>query len=192
MSFDKLFQVLSAIHPVSPKYKSAVEKEITPLSLPRNHVLLEAPKISDHVYFLDSGFAMSFTYIDGIKCIDHFWRAGQIVMSARSFFERTPSVEFIQLMEKSEVLCLSHASVMRLFEEFPEANFIYRVVMNQYYEQCKEKFRDMHHLTAEQRHQKLLHQFPGVEQIIPQEYIASYLGITPQSLSRIKRKRPRS
>jgi CRP-like cAMP-binding protein len=151
-------------------------------------LLLEAPKISEHVYFLDTGFAMSFTYVDGLKYIDNFWRAGQIVMAAKSFFERVPSLEFIQLMEKSEVLCISHASVMQLFGQFPEANFIYRVVMNQYYEQCKEKFRDTHYHTAEQRHQKLLTLYPQIEQIISQEHIASYLGITPQSLSRIKRR----
>src|SRR5437879_8706090 len=116
MIFDRLFQVLSAIHPFSEKFKSAVEKELILLSLPKNYMLLEAPKISEHVYFLDTGFAMSFTYVDGVKYIDNFWRAEQIVMSAKSFFERMPSLEFIQLMEKSEVLCISHASVMKLFE----------------------------------------------------------------------------
>jgi CRP-like cAMP-binding protein len=190
MNFDRLFHVLSAIHPVSEKFKSAVEKELIPLSLPKNHLLLEAPKISEHAYFLDTGFAMSFTYINGEKCIENFWRKEQIVVSAKSFFERVPSLEFIRLMDQSEVFCISHASVMQLFSEFPEANFIYRVVMNRYYEHMKEKIRDMHYLTAEQRHEKLLKTFPGIEQIISQEFIASYLGITPQSLSRIKRQKP--
>ncbi|MBS1682211.1 MAG: Crp/Fnr family transcriptional regulator [Bacteroidetes bacterium] len=192
MNFDRLFQVLSSMHPISEKFRDAIQKELVPLSLPRNHLLLEAPNISEHAYFINSGCAMSFTYSNGEKCIEEFWQARQIVVSAKSFFERAPSLEFIQLIERSEVFCIGHASVMRLLDEFPEANFIQRVVMNQYYEFSKQKIRDMNYLTAEHRHEKFLRSFPGIEQIVSQEYIASYLGITPQSLSRIKRKRASS
>ena len=188
MNLDRLLQALSAIHPVSESLKAAIEKELVSLSLPKDYLLLEAPKISRHVYFLDSGFAMSFTYVNGEKCVDNFWNAGQIIISARSFFEQVPSLEFIQLTEKSDVMYFSHDGVAA----FPEASTIYRIVMTQYYEQAKEKFRDMHQLSAEQRHEKLLKQFPRVGQMVSQEYIASYLGITPQSLSRIKRRRSRS
>ena len=189
MKFDQLFQVLSAIHPVSEKFKSAIKKELTPLSLPKNYLLLEPPRIAEYAYFLNKGFAMAYTFGNGQKCIEGFWQSGQIVMSAKSFFEQVPSLEFIQLMEKSEVLCISYAGVQQLFEAFPEAHFIYGVVMNQYYEQSKERIRDVHQLNAEQRHEKLLSRFSNIEQTISQEHIASYLVITPQSLSRIKRQR---
>lgn len=189
MSFDRFFQVLTGINPISEKFRNAIEKELIPLSLPKNHLLLEAPKVSDHVYFLQSGFAMSFAYVEGQKLVDRFWKPEQIIMSPKSFFEQVPSLEFIQLMESSEVLCINHKNVMQLLEEFSEANFIYRVVMNQYYEQSREKFMDMRQLTAEARHSKLTRTYSRLEQIISQEFIASYLGITPQSLSRIKRQR---
>jgi hypothetical protein len=59
--------------------------------------------------------------------------------------------------------------------------------MNQYYENSRERTHDMQHLNARERYQKLLANFPQIEQIIAQEFIASYLGIAPQSLSRLKR-----
>lgn len=169
-------------------FRDALEKELIPLSLPKNYLLLEAPRIADHAYYLDRGFAITYTFIQGEKQIDDFWQSGQIIFSPKSLFEQIPTVENIQLIEPSEVICISYKSIMRLFELFPEANFIYRSVMNQYYDHARERIRDMKLLGAADRYMNLLHSFPGIEQFIPQEYIASYLGITPQSLSRIKRK----
>lgn len=185
---EKLFQVLSGIHPLSDNFKKAIEKEVTHLSLPAHYLLLEAPKVSEHAYFLKDGFAMSYTYFKGRKQIDDFWNAGRIVFSATSFFEQVPSREFIELMVPSEVLCVSHESVMRLFSTFPEAHFIYRVTMNQYYEHCRERIRDLQYMTGVERYEKLHTTYPQIEQVVSQEHLASYLGIAPQSLSRIKRR----
>lgn len=192
MDTQKLFDFFSSIHPVTETFKSACEKELTPLSLPRDYILLEAPKISEHSYFLDTGFAMSYTFIKGKKQIESFWPEGQMIISPKSFFEQVPSHEFIQLMQQSDVLCISYAGVLRLFKHFPEAQYIYRVIMNQRYETCRERGRDMQDLIARDRYKKVRMTFPHIEQIIPQEYIASYLGITPQSLSRIKRNKRRT
>jgi CRP-like cAMP-binding protein len=160
---------------------------MTRLSLPRNYVLLEAPNVSDHAYFLESGFAMSYTFVKGKMQIEKFWASGEIIFSAKSFFEKVPSTEFIKLMVQGDVLFISYAAVQRLFDYFPEANFIYRVIMNQYYEHCRDRIHDMQHLSSTERYHKLTSTFPAIEQVISQEHIASYLGIAPQSLSRIKR-----
>jgi len=188
MNTDRLFQVLSAIHPLSEKFNKAIRKELTHLSLPKDYLLLEAPRIAEYVYFLDSGFAMSYTFMKGEKQVEAFWLSGQILLPAKSFLERVPSEEFIQLMEQSEVFCISYAGFSRLFDAFPEANVIARVVINQYYESSRDRIREMKHLTAMQRYARLVTTFPGIEQVISQEFIASWLGITPQSLSRIKRR----
>ena len=192
MSTDKLFRVLSAITTLTPEFKIAIEQELTLLSLPKQYMLLEAPKIATHAYFIIDGFAMCYTFVKGNKQIECFWKAGQIMFSAKSFFEQVPSKEFIQLMVQSDVLCISYASVMRLFGAYPEAHFIYSVVMNKYYEQSRQRVRDLQQLNAIERYEKLLATFSNIEQLIPQEQIASYLGITPQSLSRIKRRKDNS
>ena len=131
---------------------------------------------------------MSYTFMEGEKQVEGFWISGQILVPAKSFFEQVPSAEFIQLMEQSEVLCMSYAGVSRLFDAFPEANSISRAVINQYYENSLGRIRDMQRLTSMQRYARLINTFPRIEQVVPQEYIASWLGITPQSLSRIKRR----
>lgn len=192
MNLERLFQVLSAMHPLSEDFKQALQKEIVHLSLPKDFFLLEAPKVSDHAYFIDQGFALSYTFIRGKKQIERFYASGHIVVSLKSFFEQVPSMEFIQLMEHSDVLHISHSSLLKIFDHFNEANVICRMVMNQYYEQCRERVNDMQHLNAPERYKKLHKSLPRIEQVVPQEYLASYLGIAPQSLSRLKKRLGRS
>lgn len=191
MNTDRLFSVLSAIHPISFEFRRAIERVVVPLSLPRYHLLLEATEISECAYFLDDGFAMSYTFVKGKKQVDWFWNSGQIMVSVRSFFEQVPSQEFLQLRRDSELLCVTHDSVMDLFRTFPEAHFIYRVIMNQYYEHSRERTRDLQHLTASERYDKMTRYFPHIEQYVTQKHIASYLGIAPQSFSRLKRRKAR-
>ncbi len=189
MNVEQLFNMLSAIHPLTADFKKELEKELVHLSLPKNHLLLEAPRISDHVFFLERGFAMGYSFVKGKRQIDSFWTTGQMIISVKSFFEQLPAKEFIQLIEQSEVLCISYASVLRLMDKFPESHFIWRGITNQYYEYCRDRIHEIQFMSAEERYLKLLGNYPGIEQFIPQDHIATYLGITPQSLSRIKRKR---
>lgn len=188
MSPEGLFNVLGAFHPLSDEFKIALEKELIPMSLPKHHILLEAPKISTHAYFLDDGFAMSYSFYNGKKVTEEFWKSKQIMVAFESFFEQTPSSVFIQLMRKSDIFCISHASVQKMFEAHPEAQRIYRGIMNRHYSQSLTRIRDMQRLKASKRLEKLLAIFPDIEMIASQGAISSYLGITAQSLARIKRK----
>ena len=192
MNTDALFKVLSAIHPISEDFKASLKEELIPLSLPKNYLLLEAPRIAEFVYFIENGFAMSYTFQEGKKLTEAFWKSGQIMTSANSFFEQVLSMEYIQLVEKSELLCVSRAGVQRLFDQHREAHFLYHKIMNKHYVHCRARIHDIQLLSASQRFETLLKLFPDIEQAITQESIASYLSITPQSLSRLKRERKNS
>ncbi len=187
MSFNSLFKVLESFCPISPELQRAIIKEMTPLSLPRNYLLHEAPRIADYAYFIVSGYATSFFYHKGKRRIQSIWIAGEIMFLPTSFIERVPSTEHIELAEDSELICISFPSVIRLFNDFPETNTIYRKVINRYLDTNKQRLIDLDLLTAKERFNKLLSMLPDIEQILPQEDLASYLNITPQSLSRIKR-----
>lgn len=192
MNTEKLFLVLSSIHRVSRDFREAIEKKITALSLPANHMLLEATRISECAYFLEEGFAMAYTFIDGKKQVEWFWNSGQILISTRSFFEQVPSQEFIQLRTACKLFCITHPAVLELFHTHDEAHFIYRVIMNQYYEQSRDRIRDLQNLTAHDRYEKLIGTIPRVEQYVSQEDIASYIGIAPATFSRLKGRKRRS
>lgn len=189
MLSEKLYTALSAIKPISERFRKALDKEITSMKLPRNYVLLEAPRVADHTFFLESGFALSYSFINGKKQVENFWQEGEFILPSRSFFERVPSGQFIMLVQESEVLHISYSSVMKLLTTFPVAQHIARTVMNDNQEKYRERIVEIQHIQAGARYTKLIHDYPMIEQFVSQEDIASYLGITPQSLSRIKRKR---
>lgn len=188
MSIARLFNVLAGYYPLSEGFKKALEKEMIPLSPIKNHVLLEAPNISTHAYYLVDGFALSYSFHESKKITEAFWNPGEIIVSFESFFEQVPSMESIQLLKKSEVLYISYASVMKLLEAFPEAQWICRAIIIKHYTQCRARIHDMQRLSAHQRFEKLLRAYPDLELIVSQDAIASYLGITAQSLARMKRK----
>lgn len=184
---DTLFELLSKINVLSETFKEALRKELIPISLPKNHILLEAPKIAQHLYFIKNGFAMSYNFHEGRRVVENFWQSNEVITSTNSFIEQIPSKEFVQLMENSDLLCISYAGAQRILQEFPEAQNTYHILLNRHYENCRKRIQEMQRLSAPERFTKLLTTYRHVEQIIPQDAISSYLGITPQSLSRIKR-----
>lgn len=183
----KLIEVLESIEPLSPEFKEALKRAILLTTLPKNYMLLELAKVAEHAFFLNSGYAMAYRFLHGKKHIEEFYNESRIIVSPKSFFERTPSLEAIQLLEESQVIHISYESVMSLLHTYPEAHRIYQVTMNVYYEESRNRIHDLQHLSAVERYEKLHAAFPRIEQLVPQEYIASYLGIAPQSLSRLKR-----
>lgn len=188
MSSKKLFTLLSSIHPISDAFKTAIDQEINLLSLPKNHTLLESPRISDQAWFLENGFAMSFTYDERGIQVENFWQSGQIILSVKSLLSQVPAKENIRLLAPSKVVVINYRGLQRLFKAFPEACIIFEAIMTEYYEQSRERAQDIRSMRAVERYKKLLVDFPGIEQMVSQEHIASYLGIAAQSLSRIKRK----
>lgn len=188
MYSDKFISLFESNHPLSESFKVAIKNELTPISYPKNHILFEAPKIADHIYFLAEGFAMSYTFIESIKVVNRFWESGQLALSTTSFLEQKPSYEFIYLTMPSEVLHLSYQSLEQLCASYPESHLIYQALLRQEHTFYSHRTHDILQLNAIERYKKLLDDHPGIEQRVAQEHIASYLGITPQSLSRIKRK----
>jgi CRP-like cAMP-binding protein len=182
-----LLDVLTHIHPMSDPFKKALQQEVTVLSLPKHHYLLEAPRVSDYVFFIDSGFATTFTYHQGKRQVEQFWPAGSIVLSVQSFLEQVPSKEFIQLEAASNVLYLHHSRLLQMVQDFSEASHIGRIMVSRYYDHCRERVHDFRNLDARARFLKMRHRYASIEQIVSQDTIASYLGVAPQSLSRIKR-----
>jgi CRP-like cAMP-binding protein len=182
-----MFQELAAICPLSGGFKDALLAELSELSLPKDHYLLQAPQVSDQVYFMLEGFAFSFIFVDRVRRVEWFWKKNQCIISPRSFFEQKPAREFIRLARDSELLCISYKSIEKLLDDFSEARSIHRVIMNKYFENSRQRIREMQQLNADDRFRRLIIHYPSIEQLVSQESIASYLGITPQSLSRIKR-----
>ena len=187
MNRHNLIDVLSAIHPLSPTLQQSIIDALIPAVFPRNHILLDVPSVADFVYFIESGMAMAYSIDNKRKIVDCFWQSGQIMTSVSSFCGEIPTTVTIQIMSDADLLCMSRAALHSLLDKHHDIHLLYHKIVARYHKKCQKRIQDIQRKSAANRFETLVKAYPDLEQFVPQENIASYLGITPQSLSRIKR-----
>lgn len=189
METDRLFELLARIQPLTANFKKALAKELRFVTYPKGHYLLQSLSIATHAYYLEKGFAVAYHYYDNKKIVTSFWQSGEIIVSPKSFFEQSRSNENIQLTIDSELHSISYQSVTKLFETLHITNILSQLILSRCHAKSEGRNIDLYNLDAWKRYLKLLKQYPGIEQHVSQDFIASYLHVTPQSLSRLKQKR---
>ena len=157
-------------------------------SLKKGDIFLKAGKVSDEYLFLESGFIRSFLLdTEGNEITLNFYSGGNVVYEVASFFQRVPSQESFQALTDCTAWALTYADLNRLFHEVPEFREMGRTLLVKGFISFKMRTLSMINQTAEQRYETLLKTQPEVFQHAPLKYIASYLGVTDSSLSRIRK-----
>lgn len=103
-----------------------------------------------------------------------------------SFIVQKPSFEFVQALEDSDLLQMSYSALQNLYVTFPETERIGRIITENYYIKLEERILNLQFKTAKERYQKLLSSKPTLLLRAPLGQIASYLGISQETLSRIR------
>lgn len=159
------------------------------LSIPSKTVLLEMGKVADRIYLIRKGCMRLFFYNEGKDITFQFFFEGDFVASFDSLYKGTPSQFSLESIEPSEVLFIKKEDFYQKIESNPSLRMLYE-------EKIIERFSFYLHLflsriknTPQQRYEELLKEYPNIIQRVPQNLIASYLGITPVSLSRIRNRR---
>jgi len=154
----------------------------------RKEFLLEYGKVCKNAYFIASGLIRYYHIIDGEEVTGQFFFEGSWYSDYESFLLGAPSEQNIQALEKSEVAILSKAALQKLYDELPKFERFGRIMAENAFIGLRKRTEIYTHLSAEERYLKLLKQRPKVIERVPQHYIASYLGMKPQSLSRIRKR----
>ena len=164
-------------------------EEVEVLSIPSKTMLLEEGKIADKLYFIRKGCLRLFFYNEGKDITFQFFFEGDFVASFDSLYKGTPSLFSLESIESSEVMFIKKEDFYNEIENNSSLRKVYE-------EKIIERFSFYQHLflsriknTPQQRYEELLKEYPNIIQRVPQHYIASYLGITPVSLSRIRNRR---
>ncbi len=150
-------------------------------------LILEDGKICTKLYFLESGFLRYFINRDGEEVTKYFTEPPYAFTSQRSFNNNTPTNDNIQALEDSVVWEIDRADALELLKLPNWSEFVRKLVQEvQFY--TEEILETLQNDTAEERYIKMIEQNSVLLQKVPQKHIASYLGIAPQSLSRIRKK----
>ena len=185
---DGLVNILRQYHPVSPTLALELSTVVFYVSKPGDIVLVRPPEVPEHLYFIISGFAMAFTHFDQRRYVESFYKEGQVIF-VKEFLSQSPASVTIVTTRQSEMIALSFHHFSRLVESVAEANSAYRELLAGFVKDLLTRIKELQTLDAFQRFEKLRERYANIERLAPQEAIASYLGIAPPSLSRIKRTR---
>jgi CRP-like cAMP-binding protein len=160
-----------------------IEKEFS-----RNEMVLTEGKVCNEYHFLCSGFMRSWTTdLEGRDVTTAFYPEKQIVCELLSFFKRIPSQENIQALSDCNTLTITFEQLNHAFHSLPEFREMGRSILVNFYADLKQRMLATLQQTAEQRYKHLITTAPEVFQHASLKHIASYLGITDTSLSRIRK-----
>jgi CRP-like cAMP-binding protein len=165
---------------------SEIESCLVRKEVKKEQLILEEGKVCKHLYFLKSGLLRFFIQKDGQEITKYFTDIPYCFTSQKSFSTQQPAKESIETLEDSVIWQISFEDTYRLLKITNWSNFI-RELIQEVQSLTEEILEELQTETAEIRYRKMLESNDNLLQRVPLKHLASYLGIAPQSLSRIRK-----
>ena len=157
-------------------------------SLPKNTIVEEENKVPKNLYFIINGFMRLFYYDDNRDEITtHIESHNRFITSFTNFIREVKSNENLACITNCEFYKIERSKLIELIDKNENFKNLSLVIFEQAAARTQIRANDLATLTADLRYKKLVEQQPEIIQNVPIQYIASYLGIKPQSLSRIRK-----
>lgn len=151
----------------------------------KGELIQEAGSRCKTIYLVESGAARIFYFKDNTEATEHFAFAGDLMVRAESLLTGAPTRKAIEALENSRLLCIEAQALFRLFDKHHDLERLYRNMLEKAFIYAIGRIESLQFKTATERYLELLQQ-PDIIQRIPLRHVASYLGITQVSLSRIR------
>ncbi|MGL6068220.1 MAG: Crp/Fnr family transcriptional regulator [Sediminibacterium sp.] len=174
-------------HLTEAEWQALEERLTIKIYIKGDHIVKQG-EVCNQVYFINSGFLRFYKIIDGKEISTGFMGANQYVSSYDSFLTRKPAFENLQALEDAELHCLSYDDMQFLYKQYPVYQMFGRVIAEQLFIWVNERTNALLLLSPEQRYENMINNQSEVLQRVPQYMLASYIGVTPEHLSRIRKK----
>ncbi len=184
---QRLRKAFSQITEVSTAEWSTFEDLIEEDSFRKNEFLIREGRVERFIYFICEGMVRVFLTEEGKEISLDFAFENMFTSSYSSFLQQQPSAVYIEALADTRVLKFSHDKLYRLYDRSHQAERMGRLIAELNYIRKNNREISFLKYTAKERYLNLLEQHPKLVQEIPVKYLASYLGIEPESLSRIRR-----
>ncbi len=183
--FDTLLDKLKSDSAEWPKCREFFNEK----SVPAKTILLREGEIATHMYFIRKGCLRLWFNHDGRDITFQFFFEGVGVASIDSFLSSQPSMFTLESIEPSSLLIITKENFDYLQQTYPEIKEGFQKILFQRFRNYAFLFLSRIKDSPKERYIELIKQHPEIIQRVPQHYIASYLGITPISLSRIRNRK---
>ncbi|WP_018477532.1 Crp/Fnr family transcriptional regulator [Pontibacter roseus] len=177
---------INSIYPLSEQARRELMATLCKLELTKGHILFREGEVSTKVFFIEKGIARAFCYRNDQEVTFWFGTEGDLIFSYYSYVANKPGYETVELLEPSEVYVLELEQLQALFRTNIEIANWGRKLAEYELIKTEERFIAFQFQSATQRYKSLLEQDPQLLQRVPLYHIASYLGVTQVTLSRIR------
>ena len=188
---QKLIDTLQMFAKLSDNELIALSSVMEHRKVKKGDYFLQQGQVCQHLGFLNSGI-MRVYHLANDKEYTSYFNFGErnpFVSSFSSFVTRKPSQESIHALEDCELLLISYDNLQKLYESSFALQKLGRVIAEYNYTLAMKRIYSLQHFSAQERYKELLLIYPNLVNHVPHHYIASYLGITPESLSRIRKEK---
>ncbi len=185
---EKLLNYFLKIMPLSKVEIEAIVETMSIKHYKKGAILLKEGQIATEVYFVLEGCVRQYFLIDGDEKTNNFFTEEQWVISMNSFSQNKPSNHFLDCCMDCTLVVGNREKEENLYKKFPKFETVSRKVMEKVFAEQQEIMSTYTTDTPEQRYLKLLKSRPDLFQKLPQYQIASYIGVKPESLSRIRKR----
>lgn len=162
--------------------KNAVEKRV----FDKRELIFSEGKIANDIYFVTKGCVRLFYNVDGHEKTAFFYTEGQFICAGESYTYKVPAIENYQAIEQTEIYVFPQSKIEQLLAIAPKFELLARIATENELITCQKIIASFVTKSAEQRYLDLLQTQGELFQRVPQQYIASFLGVSPETLSRIK------
>lgn len=185
---SNLLKLLSQITELEENEVELIKKSFKSLFLSKGSFFLKAGEINKNVGFLQKGLIRYFVFKDDEESTFEFTKEGEFIADYQSFNNKTTSIQNIQAIEDCEMLIIDYDNVQTFFNTTKNGNLIGRHIIEHRFDIMVNQLLAIYMQNQEERYKKFVEHYSDLTQRIPQYLIASYVGVKPQSLSRIRRR----
>jgi len=181
-----LFSFFKKYNTLSKEAEKAIAEISKIITVKKNTDLQPIGHTCKTIYFINKGLARIYYFKDGVDITESFSFENNIIARVESLFTGKPSRKAIQVLEDAEIVAINAAQLFKLYDTYPEIERLFRLIFESAYVGTVDRIEGIQFHSAEERYKALVKEAPDILKRVPLKYIASYLGITQVSLSRIR------
>ncbi|MEM9545413.1 MAG: Crp/Fnr family transcriptional regulator [Bacteroidota bacterium] len=192
LPLDAIFKVFKSFVPINEQELKVIVKRASVVHLPKKTKILQIGEVCNHMYFVISG-CLRLYYLkkkneDYIERNCFFFHEGLFCTAFGSFMMQRPSDQIMETIEDTTCLCITYDELEEIYEVMPKMNVVVRKIVSERYANAHEIIASFILQSPEQRYLGFIDKYPKLVNRIPDYHISSYLGITPKSFSRLKKR----
>ncbi len=179
---------LENIQPLPIDLKSLLVNDAEILHATKGDIILSEGEICKYAWVVLKGIIRSFHYVGESEVTSSLMKPHHIVISVESFHTQTPAFESLEALQSSLLARIHYQQLEKLYQQFPDFNYTGRRLTEQYLFLMEERLYLLRKHKAIDKYKFFLKNYPGLINEIPLKYIASFLGINQETLSRVRNK----